>query len=75
MHQQYQCRSFAGLAFTHAIRRLYQFLQFRSRVVGCGVTIAMAKQYFPRFQVHTCGPQSTSKRMLEIVHSNRQVQS
>ena len=42
--------------------------------MGCNVAIAKAKQYFSCFQGHTCGPQSTSKRMLEIVYSYRQIQ-
>ena len=75
MSQYHQCRSFAGLSLTYPVCRLDELLQFRGGVMGSDVAIAMAKQYFPRLQRHTCGPQSTAECVLEIMHSHRQIQS
>ena len=43
LFQYHQCRSFAGLSITDPVCCLHQLLQFRGRVMGCDVAIAVTE--------------------------------
>ena len=74
MFQYDQCRSFAGLSFTHPVCRLDELLQLRRGVVGGDIAVLVAKQDFPGFQRHARRAQAAAEGVFQVVYPDGHVQ-